>query len=222
MNRRRIYITEDGTSSFFDNEIGEMFHSKYGAINESRHIFIKSGLEFFQGGNEISILEIGWGTGLNTLLTLEWHRKNQSIIHYHCIEKYPLSESEAMELNYYQYIQNIDKDDILHLHKQPWNTVAETFTNFHLYKSHSDIQDLKLDNCSLDLIYFDAFSPDKQPELWSVDVFKRIYNATKDGGILTTYSAKGDVRRVMKQAGFNVERIQGPIGKRHITRAIKK
>lgn len=221
MNRRTALKTEDGTSSFIDNIIGETFHSQYGAITESRHIFIQSGLEFLKPKYSVNILEIGWGTGLNSFLALEWQKQNKINMNYFAIEKFPLKMEEAKELNYSSFITEVSHEEIMKFHSQSWDISLEVIPGFFLHKSSQDIANLKLEKNYFDIVFFDAFSPDKQPELWTEQVFKTIFTSMKNGSVLTTYSVKGDVRRAMKSAGFLVEKILGPVGKREISRAIK-
>lgn len=222
MNTRLLFKTEDGTISFIDQNIGEAFHSHFGAVTESNHIFIQSALEFIQPFNDLNILEIGWGTGLNSLLTLAWQRANRKRINYFAIEKFPLKNEEYSELNYDSFINGISVEDILQIHNAEWNMELEVSPDFKITKSLQDIMNMKLCINHFDIVFFDAFSPEKQPLLWQESVFINIYNSMKINGILTTYSVKGEMRRILKKIGFEVEKIPGPVGKREITRAIKR
>ncbi len=217
INRYNIVQTSDGSLTISDNLLGENFHSTFGAIAESNYIFIKNGLQLFEI-NEIKILEIGFGTGLNCLLTAINKNKEQKII-YHSIEKYPLDINILSKLNYTQQL-NINSNIYDSIINQQWEIEDEIFENFYLKKIKIDLVDFCSTNC-YDLIYFDAFSPNVQSELWNVEIFKSLYNCINKGGILTTYSSKGDVKRALREAKFMVKRINGPIGKRHILRAIK-
>ena len=240
----KIQITEDGSHTLFSEMAGQTYHSSHGAVQESRHIFTSqlSTLNFIAKGSKIfgsqfSILEIGFGTGLNALLTAQWARENGVKVYYTTIELYPLVEEVYRELNYGQLLG--DDELFLHLHEVEWDAgFVEVTDNFAIRKCKSDIVEWlrnaqcttnglepwrKMHNTQLfDVVYFDAFSPDAQPELWTEEVFRNIYALMKEVGVMTTYCAKGDVRRAMLTAGFKVEKLQGPPGKRHILRAVKK
>jgi tRNA U34 5-methylaminomethyl-2-thiouridine-forming methyltransferase MnmC len=235
-----IQITEDGSHTLFSEMAGQTYHSSHGAVQESRHIFISqlmgrcSTVDDHQSGMNgvLSVLEIGFGTGLNALLTAQWARENGVKIEYTTIELYPLAEGIYRELNYGRLLG--DEELFLKLHEKDWDVDLQCVTeNFAIRKCKSDIvewlnsqqstvdgQQL-VDNGLYDVVYFDAFSPDAQPELWSEEVFRNVYALMKEGGVLMTYCAKGDVRRAMLAAGFGVEKLQGPPGKRHILRARK-
>ena len=235
-----IQITEDGSHTLFSEMAGQTYHSSHGAVQESRHIFISqlmgrcSTVDDQQSGMNgvLSVLEIGFGTGLNALLTAQWARENGVKIEYTTIELYPLAEGIYRELNYGRLLG--DEELFLKLHEMDWDVDLQCVTeNFAIRKCKSDIVEwlnsqqstvdgLQLvDNGLYDVVYFDAFSPDAQPELWSEEVFRNVYALMKEGGVLMTYCAKGDVRRAMLAAGFRVEKLQGPPGKRHILRARK-
>jgi len=218
----RIIKTEDGSSTIFVKSLDQSYHSTHGAITESQHIFIRDGLDYYKPKRKIKILEIGFGTGLNALLSLNYARKKKINIDYYTIEKYPITEEEYRLLNYADLIKGINQQDFIELHKIPWNKQIQIIDNFSIYKSPMDIKKLQLKKETFGVVFFDAFSPDKQPELWSEKVFKEIYHSLTTGGVLTTYSVKGDVKRAMKSVGFAIEKIPGPKGKREILRAIKK
>lgn len=218
-------ITGDGSSTFFIPELNEHYHSTFGAVQESNHIFINSGLIFFLQKNqemrEISIFEMGFGTGLNAFLTWMAIRNLNLKVKYTTIEKYPIDLSIIQQLN----LKNIFKDDYLltvfeEMHTTDWENKRE-FDNFILNKIQTDITNYQPTD-KFNLVYFDAFAPDIQPELWSKNIFEKIYQSLYSGSILTTYSAKGTIRRLLSDIGFQVEKIQGPPGKRHILRAFVK
>jgi len=211
----RLTETADGSHSLFVEELGEHYHSINGAIQESRHIFIKNALNQVQK-KDIRVLEIGFGTGLNAFLTLLESRKN---IHYTSLELYPLPVETAIALNYPE-ILNAEKADFEGLHLAEWNKEEKISSNFTLYKLHSDFTQCEFSE-NYDVIYFDAFSPEKQPEMWSEVAFEKLYKASAPNAVLTTYCAKGSVRRAMQAAGFAVERLPGPPGKREMLRAVK-
>jgi len=218
---RQIIFTKDGSHSLYVPDLEESYHSNFGAVQEAEHIFIKDALSFsVKKKKSLNILEIGFGTGLNAWLSLKYATRNRLELNYFGVEKYPLSIAEAQLLNY------ADKDlelgaNFMKLHQADWGKWVKLNEYFHLFKLHSDFREMSLDAEFFDVVYFDAFGPDVQPELWKADVFKSTFAAMKPGGVLTTYSVKGNVRRAMKEVGFAVKKIPGPIGKREITRAIK-
>ena len=220
----KIQITEDGSHTLFSEIAGQTYHSSHGAIQESRHIFI-SQLSTFNP--QLSILEIGFGTGLNAVLVAEWACENGARVEYTTIELYPLEREVYGELNYGRLLGC--EELFLQLHETEWDAGLQRVNeNFAIRKCKSDIvEELSNEECGMrneelyDVVFFDAFSPDAQPELWTEEVFKNVYALMKEGGVMTTYCAKGDVRRAMLAAGFEVEKLQGPPGKRHILRATK-
>ncbi|PKP10880.1 MAG: SAM-dependent methyltransferase [Bacteroidetes bacterium HGW-Bacteroidetes-4] len=218
---RQIVKTDDGSHTLIIPELNEHYHSIHGAIQESMHVFIQAGFNQLANASKLSILEIGFGTGLNTLLTFIHSKMNQQFIEYCTIEKYPLVNEEFMQLNYASILNDYPNDLLYRMHNAPWKKPTAIDSEFTLLKLHQDLLHLQVDN-TFDLVYFDAFGPDKQPDLWTEDVFKTIYGLMNRGAILTTYSAKGQVRRNMKNAGFKVERIAGPPGKREMLRAKKQ
>lgn len=219
MNEWAFKLTGDGSHTVHSLRYGEDYHSIHGAIQESMHVFIHSGLEAIKK-QEIRVLEMGFGTGLNCLLTALYARKTGKRIYYHAIELHPLPVETLYAINYAQH-NGIEAESLFNLiHECPWNQEYLTDPQFCLYKQEGDLLDLSLPG-DLDLIYFDAFSPEKQPELWEEKIFLRIFNSMEPKGILVTYCAKGQVRRNMQAAGFRVERLPGSPGKREMLRAIK-
>jgi tRNA U34 5-methylaminomethyl-2-thiouridine-forming methyltransferase MnmC len=217
-----IFITEDGSSSLFLKSINESYHSKYGAISESRHVFINAGLKSLSISGRINILEIGFGTGLNALLTLHNCLQEKIAVFYHSVEPYPLPISIFGKLNYAEVMENKAYNDVfILLHEPLWDTELIINEYFILKKWHKKLEDLTITNDYYNLIYFDAFSPDVQPELWTTETFKKIFKSMCMKSVLVTYSAKGVVRRNLMKAGFNVERLPGPKGKREMMRATK-
>jgi len=216
--KREIRISEDGSHTIYVPDLNEHYHSINGAVTESQHIFIDAAFRFCQK-QEVRILEIGFGTGLNTMLTfIEASRQNRQV-YYHGVEKYPLTNDEAILLNY-DTILDIPGVSVMDFHKSGWAEDSRITEGFTLRKEHADFKDSKAVG-PFDVIYFDSFAPDVQPEIWAPAIFKKIYDLTADKGILTTYSVKGDVKRSLKAAGFKVEKIPGPFGKREILRAVK-
>ena len=220
----KLINTEDGSHTLFVPELQEHYHSIHGAVQESMHIFINSCYHYLENkSNTLNILEIGFGTGLNALLTfLETEKSNQKI-KYTSIEAYPLKEEFYKKINYPGIFHNNNINDVfLKMHKSKWNKFENININFGLKKIHQKIEDVVLLKSKYDLVYFDAFSPDVQPNLWTEEIFNKIAGSMKRGGVLTTYSAKGKVKRALKASGFEIENIPGPPGKREITRAILK
>lgn len=214
-----LIITEDGSHSLHHNMLNETYHSIHGAIQESGHIFIEAGLKKC-AKDSLHILEIGFGTGLNAFLTLLEIESTQQKIQYTAIELYPLSTESACLLNYPDLLAPERKDVFYQLHTAPWQNHIQLTSQFELFKVQGDFTSMTLTG-QYDLIYFDAFSPMKQPEMWTEDRFHMLYKNSNSGAILTTYCAKGIVRRALQTAGFFVERIPGPPGKREMLRATK-
>lgn len=219
--KRVIEKTEDGSATLFVPELNEHYHSVKGARTESQHIFVHMGLEASTAA-EPHILEIGFGTGLNALLTLEAAEKGQRCVHYTGIELYPLSweEVDALKYSTHPLFES--------LHRAPWEEEVVITPHFAMKKVQADVQTigadglLRINNSPFDVVYFDAFAPEKQPGMWEESVFRSIYASMNPGGVLTTYCAKGAVRRLLQAVGFKVERLPGPPGgKREILRATK-
>lgn len=214
-----LKITEDGSHTLFVPGINECYHSTHGAIQESRHIFIEAGLKQCLK-TEICVLEIGFGTGLNAFLTLLESEGSRKRIRYTSLELYPVEVEKAMMLNFPAELASDKKDLFDKLHSSPWNVETDITPGFSLNKIEADFTGYVFEK-DFDVVYFDAFSPEKQPEMWSKELFERIYAHCNIGAVLTTYCAKGIVRRAMQEAGFRVERLLGPPGKREILRGLK-
>jgi tRNA U34 5-methylaminomethyl-2-thiouridine-forming methyltransferase MnmC len=213
-----IVKTADGSDTLFVNALGEHYHSTHGAIQESKHIFIEAGLQKCEQSS-IVIFEIGFGTGLNAYLTLLETIKTKKQVRYYTVEKYPLSPAIWTTLNYPEILPFDDGSLFRQLHESEWNKEVKITEYFSIFKLPAGLSEVSFSSLPLfNLIYFDAFSPEKQPDLWEATVFIRIANHCQPGAILTTYCAKGVVRRSLKEAGFITERIPGPPGKREIIR----
>ncbi|CAA0210944.1 conserved hypothetical protein [Tenacibaculum maritimum] len=198
----------------------EQYHSKHGAIQEAYHVFIRNGLEALPIAN-ISILEIGFGTGLNCFITFLEAQKKAISINYTGVEGYPIQKEELEKLNYVTALSAGSQSAIFDkMHEVLWNEEQEITKEFSLLKKQQFFEDIDEEN-AYDLVYFDAFGATNQPELWTEVIFEKMYKAMKKGGILVTYSAKGSVRRAMQAVGFVVERLPGPPGKREMLRAVK-
>ena len=219
MLKREIKLTEDGSHTIFIPELNEHYHSTHGAIQEAIHIYINAGLRFVDK-NPIRILEIGFGTGLNTYLSLvEAENTNRSIV-YHSLERYPVEEEELKVLNYPDLIEFEKRDLFKKLHKIEWNKTCEISNKFSLKKINGDLKEIEFKD-KYDLIFFDAFAPDIQPELWTETIFRKLYDCANTNAILMTYCSKGIVKRALRASGFEVKRLAGPPGKHHILRATK-
>jgi len=212
-----LFITEDGSHTLFVPAIDECYHSTHGAVQESQHIFINSGFKQCKK-SEIRVLEIGFGTGLNAFLTLMEARETGQKVYYTSLEKYPVEVEQALKLNYGDNHSSELKKSFDLLHTSLWNAQVQIASFFLLQKLQADFTIFDLDEM-YDVIYFDAFSPEKQPEMWGEALFEKIYDHCNPGAILTTYCSKGIVRRAMQAAGFSVERLPGPPGKREILRS---
>lgn len=218
---KEFVITEDGSHTIYLPEIDEHYHSTHGAIQESLHIYINQGLLQLQK-KEISILEIGFGTGLNAYLTYAFSENKKLTIKYLSIEKFPLSEADYLKLNYPQNIFPEYSAVFEKMHRSDWNKVVEISPEFSLQKVHADLLSFGFNQLpQFDLVYYDAFAPGKQPEMWTDDLIRKVSACVKKDGILVTYCAKGSVRRAFTAAGFQMERIPGPIGKKEILRGKK-
>jgi tRNA U34 5-methylaminomethyl-2-thiouridine-forming methyltransferase MnmC len=216
----RLVITSDGSHTIFVPELNEHYHSVYGAVQEAEHIFIKNGLEMCER-NPVYIFEVGFGTGLNALITAARCEKTDREVVYTTIEKYPIEEELVLSLNHHTYAGNNGDKLSLRLHQAKPGVMTRICRNFSIRKI---IGDIITDNIEgfYDLIYFDAFGPDKQPEMWTSKIFEKISAVTNPGGLFLTYSAKGEVKRNLMATGFKPTLLPGPPGKREILRAIKK
>ena len=221
--KRKIIETGDGSKTIKILDWNEQYHSVHGAISEARHVYIDAGLNYVLnnnvGQNLFNVLEIGLGTGLNVLLTFIYLEKLEIEVNYIGVEAYPVEEEEYLNLNYPELLGDY-KDMFLQIHQIPWSIPKRITDNFSLEKVQLLFSDITYEN-KFDLIYFDAFGPRVQPELWTEEIFKKMYSSLAPGGVLVTYSSKGDVRRAMMASGFNVKKIPGPPGKREMVRALK-
>ena len=216
--KRQLVQTKDQSATIFVPELDEHYHSVHGALAESEHVYISAGLKALpENLTEINLLEMGFGTGLNAWLTLRETRDSPKTIRYHAIEKYPLALAEAESLN---YAQGSDQGDFMALHRLEWGAWHQLNEAFGILKENTDLRNFE-SSLQYNLIYFDAFAPSAQPSLWSRAIFEKLYDLMADDGVLVTYCVKGEVRRNMAAAGFAVEKIPGPPGKREMARAFK-
>ncbi|WP_299705700.1 tRNA (5-methylaminomethyl-2-thiouridine)(34)-methyltransferase MnmD [uncultured Pontibacter sp.] len=218
-----IRQTKDGSNTLYVPELNEHYHSVHGALQESQHVFIKHGLEHVLNlRKDIKILEVGFGTGLNAILTYPFALAQKAFIQYDTLEKFPLGIDVVEQLHFDKVILNPELQEVfMELHKAPWNEPVDVIPYFTLQKIHETLEEFVAPQAYYDLIYFDAFAPEKQPELWSDEMFAKLYKATRPGGVLVTYCAKGSFKRSLRAAGFEVEALPGPPGKREMTRGLK-
>ncbi len=211
----RVDITADGSATLYRADIDEHYHSVKGALTESMHVYVRTGLDAYQGDDEIVVLEVGFGTGLNAVLTA---MHSQRRVRYVSVELYPLPGDAVEGLGYHSIV---DRDLYEAILNAPWNTPVSVTPRFVIEKQHADMLTVELPD-RIGVVYFDAFAPEKQSEMWSEEIFGRLYKHMVPGGVLTTYCAKGAVRRMLGSVGFVVERLPGPPGgKREILRATK-
>ncbi|MBY0487946.1 MAG: tRNA (5-methylaminomethyl-2-thiouridine)(34)-methyltransferase MnmD [Flavobacteriaceae bacterium] len=227
--KREILTTQDGSTTIHLPDWDESYHSKHGAIQEAYHVFIKSGFSLFaepdrKSLNEeksISILEIGFGTGLNAFITYLEAQKNNQDINYVGVEAYPIAVDEALQMNYVSQLDATDESLIFNkMHETVWEEKQTLSSTFSLTKRKQFFQDID-DVNAFDLIYFDAFGFRVQPELWSLEVFQKMFQAMKSGGVLVTYACRSSIKKAMLESGFTVEKLPGAPGKREMLRAIK-
>lgn len=197
----------------------ESYHSIHGAIQESMHVFINQGFHAIRKP-KMRILETGLGTGLNLLLTLIESEKHGTEIYYHAVEKYPLTPSEFEKLNYEQSIPGAPSGYLKRVHLAPWGEEYSLDDGFRILKEKADFRTMD-PPAGFDLVYFDAFAPDKQPQLWTSEIFSKLYNVMNPGALLVSYSSKGSVRRALTSCGFEVKKIPGPPGKREMIQAFR-
>lgn len=223
--KRQLITTSDGSKTLLINGLEETYHSKHGALQEAKHVFINNGL-MLTNQYEINILELGFGTGLNVLVTFDEYLRNieDHKINYFGTEKYPIFLEEASELSYSDLFSNdLVKDLSLKIHELDWEISHELIKDFNLTKIKKDFFDLKNTELPpIDLVYFDCFGARVQPDLWEMELLEIVASKMKSGGLLTTYSSKGSVRRNLIELGFEVEKKQGPPGKREMMIAWKK
>jgi tRNA U34 5-methylaminomethyl-2-thiouridine-forming methyltransferase MnmC len=205
----KIITTSDGSHSLLNVDLDETYHSRHGAVQESMHVFIKNGLDVYVK-EETNVFEVGFGTGLNALLTLLSGRR----VNYTTIETFPLGEEIYNQLNYEP------KDVLQQLHHAPWNQGSQ-IGDVKLTKLHIDLESISLQPV-YDIVYYDAFAPSKQPAMWEFPLIEKVCNALTPGGLFVTYCAKGQLKRDLRSLGLDVETLAGPPGKKEMVRAVKK
>ncbi len=212
----KTIITSDKSMTLFSGKFSETYHNEHGAFTESMHVYIGLGLKDF-ANKKLNILEIGYGTGLNAILTFTENKKLKNEIHYHGIDLYPISSAEFNELNYIKYYNN---EKLTALFIENWDKAVYLDNNFCLYKQKINFTAFNPDQY-YDLIYFDAFSPKTQPEMWEYENLKKLTEKLEPGGIFVTYCSQGAFKRNIRNLGLNLIRCKGPSGKRHVVKAIK-
>lgn len=218
--KREIITTNDGSTTIHLPELNESYHSKHGAIQEAYHVFIKNGLSLFEG-KSISILEIGFGTGLNSFITYLEAKKSNQTIDYVGVEAYPVAVEEALQMNYVKELNaNQEAAIFKDMHEANWEEKVAISDDFSLTKRQQLFQEIN-DEDAYNLIYFDAFGFRVQPELWSLEVFQKMYNALKINGVIVTYACRSSIKNAMIECGFKVEKLPGAPGKREMLRAKK-
>lgn len=221
--KNEIILTGDGSTTLYNLQIQQHFHSIHGAINESEIVFIKNGLEeVLKQERSINILEVGMGTGLNVLCSVLKSKTLKVKMNYVAIEPNPLPKEVIAQLNYAEVIGSSEAKGYFNkIHNAGWRYPSFLSDYFILSKMHAKLEDVELSDDQFHLIYFDAFDPHVQPEMWTREVFSKLYSCMKVNGVLVTYSTKGEVRRTMTTCGFALEKLEGPKGKREVLRATK-
>ncbi len=221
--KREIITTKDNSKTLLIPSMNETYHSTNGALTEANHIFIKNGISnFINSKQEISIFEMGFGTGLNAILTYRFAQQHQLNINYITVEKYPISNDELEVLNY-QNSLNLNNEEVLALDKmhQSKNKSVKISNHFTFKLIIDDLENINLHLNTFDIIYFDAFAPSHQPNLWNKTILQKMYQCLNTNGFLITYCAQGQFKRDLKSVGFEVKNLPGPPGKREITKALK-
>jgi tRNA U34 5-methylaminomethyl-2-thiouridine-forming methyltransferase MnmC len=217
-----IVLTKDNSPTILSEKFGIAYHSIHGALTETNHVFIDAGLKFYheKGNTNISILEYGFGSGLNVFQAIKYAINHSIVLNMNTLELYPISLDEALlfanELN----LTVEDRDLFLRIHQSDWEVKVPIYSNVFLTKRLIDFNEYKHIEC-FDIVFFDAFAPESQPEFWDKEFLTKVYNSLNDNGIMTTYCAKGSFKRALKEVGFRIESIPGPPGKREMTRACR-
>ena len=221
MSTHQLIQSEDGSHTIYLPELNETYHSTHGALQESTHVFIKYGLEeVAKSNNELTVFEIGFGTGLNALLTIQTAQQLGLTINYHTLEPYPLSEELVKNLNYPSFFKPNLQQLFYKMHSSAFEEVIQLTANFYFTKYKTTLQEFNK-GVKADVVYFDAFAPNKQPEVWSANNLQKVYNLLKPEGILVSYCARGQFKRDLKALGMEVEALPGPPGKKEMTRGRK-
>lgn len=225
MSETRIIETQDGSHSLYVPDLNETYHSFHGAIQESQHVFIRMGLHYYldlHRTNKLKILEIGFGTGLNALLTFKDLVPKKLKTWYDTIEPYPIDENIWSKLNYVEQLEMTENGDVFeHMHKCDWDTKTELTEGYLFTKFKSTLEDINLVENHYDVVYFDAFAPSKQPDLWKPELLDKVIDSLKEEGVFVTYCAQGQFKRDIKETGLIIETLPGPPGKKEMVRGVK-
>ncbi|MFL5730546.1 MAG: tRNA (5-methylaminomethyl-2-thiouridine)(34)-methyltransferase MnmD [Cytophagaceae bacterium] len=219
----KIVVSEDGSNTLYRPDLNETYHSLHGAVQESEHVFLKHGImHLAQKKKNLSILEVGFGTGLNALLSYRLSMQEGLQIEYHTVEAFPLPDDLVKQLNYPSIFAAEKLDEFFqYMHACAWEKDHKLGSGFSFHKYLTRLEDFNPEGLKADVIFYDAFAPAKQPEMWEVDKFQKMYSLLNVGGILVSYCASGQFKRNLKAAGFAVEALQGPPGKKEMTRGVK-
>lgn len=225
MPERRLIETQDGSHSLYVPELNETYHSFHGAMQESQHVFIRMGLHYFldrSRANQVKILEVGFGTGLNALLTFKDLTKKKIKTWYDTIEPFPVPTEILNKLNYVELVDFEGAQNAYNvMHESEWETKIQLSEGYLFTKMQQTLQEVDLQSNHYDLVFFDAFAPSKQPELWALPQLQKVVNSMKQGGVFVTYCAQGQFKRDIREAGLNIETLPGPPGKKEMIRGIK-
>ena len=218
--KKEVILTKDGSTTIFIPEWNETYHSKHGAIQEAYHVYIHNGLLLFKEKKKISIMELGFGTGLNCFITYLESVKSNQLINYIGIDAYPLDFESIKKMNYCSELDNNEIPFFETIHTSEWDKPIKIKENFNLHKKKKYFQEV-VDFEQFDLIYFDAFGYDVQPELWTQEIFLKMFNSLKKNGILVTYACRSVIIKSMLSCGFKIEKLKGAPGKREMLRCYK-
>lgn len=218
---QQIITTSDGSKTIYLPDLDETYHSSHGAVQEAIHVFMKHGIQSTEQ-NEIRVFEMGFGTGLNAFLSYVESEKLGKNIHYSGIEAYPVAFDIAMQMDYCSLIGKEHQSKFEQLHKADWNTTTQLSDVFSFEKIHAKIEDYYPSKEQFDVVFYDAFGPRAQENMWKPEILQKMYDLLRSNGFLVTYCAKGQVKRDLKSLGFEIEPLPGPPGKREMTRAWKR
>jgi tRNA U34 5-methylaminomethyl-2-thiouridine-forming methyltransferase MnmC len=220
--KREVIQTADGSSTIRIEEMDENYHSGHGALQEARHVFIRNGIDLLKEKKTIRVFEMGFGTGLNAILAAEFALKNDVFVDYFGIEAYPVEEALISQLNYIDLVSEDLKETFNQMHTASWNVKHQLTPSFQFQKIHAKIEAWEHEKSSFDIVFFDAFGPRAQGEMWDITILKKMHELLVPGGIFVTYCAKGQLKRDLRSLGFEVESLPGPPGKREMTRGVKR
>ena len=227
MSKIEVILTKDGSHTVYNSELDESYHAYNGAVTESKYVYIENGLKYYLSSVDdpikkpVRILEFGFGTGLNTILTILESQKLEQEIEYTTAEPFPLPSDVVKDLNHGDLFSTQTKEHFNKVHNAQWNQDVLLFNSFKLHKAHSRIEDLPVESEPFDIIYYDAFAPSKQPDAWEIDVLRKCHALLQTGGLLVTYCANGQFKRNLKSLDFKLDQIEGPMGRKEMTRAWK-